>query len=432
MEIKEELLHHAWRYGYFKKPLLDLDDLPVELVDPGQFNRDSGPDFFNAKIRSGGILWAGNVEVHRKASEWYQHGHDKDPAFDNVVLHVVIDPDCQVKNSRGREIRTVKMEIPAEILTQYELFRHNPEWIPGWEAINVLDLSQKDTSLERLLYERLEERSARVRAELIRCAGEWEEVLFGFLARAFGQKVNADPFEMLARSVPLMRIQKFCPDILSKEAVLFGQAGMLAGNPLQLMAAGSQHDGRGNKVPGYHTEGRNPYYQELCQRYVFLQSKIGLQPIEGFLWKFLRLRPDNFPTVRISQLACLLENYPDLFRQLLDHPDPLGFVWEMEIKASAYWNTHYRFQRESPPKEKSMGLERRNGLFINAILPVLFAESLIRAKAHRVQELPKLLLRIPPEDNRIIRIWKSLGMIVPDGFSSQALLQLTKRGTLTL
>ena len=174
--------------------------------------------------------------------------------------------------------------------------------------------------------------------------------------------------------------------------------------------------------------GPDPYYVELYQQYLILKRKIGLQPIEGFLWKFLRLRPDNFPTIRILQLACLLENYPDLYRQLAYHPDPLEYLMKMEIKASGYWDTHYRFQRESPPRQKTMGRDRINGLFINAVLPVLFAESLIRGNPRRVQELPKLLLRVPPEDNRIIRMWKNLGMIVPDGYSSQALLQLNKRG----
>jgi hypothetical protein len=235
--------------------------------------------------------------------------------------------------------------------------------------------------------------------------------------------VNADPFEMLARSVPRETIRKHCPDLISKEAILFGQAGMLGGKKKEAHAGGKEAHAGGmdRRSSGDH----DAYFSELCGRYQILQNKLGLQPINGFLWKFLRLRPDNFPTIRISQLACCLENYPELYRQLQDHPDPLDCIMKMELKASEYWNTHYRFQRESPPRGKSPGKDRMTGLFINAVLPVLFAESMIRGDPFRAQELSGLLTRIPPENNRIIRMWKSLGMAVPDGFSSQALLQLT-------
>jgi hypothetical protein len=414
MDIREELLHHIWKYRLFRLPLLDMDDLPVELVDPGQHTRDSGPDFFNARVRSEGLLWAGNVEIHKKASEWYQHGHHLDPAFDNVILHVVIDPDCQVRNSRGREIRTVRMEIPPETRRRYELLMNNPELVPCWRNLPLVDLERMNLWLEKLLIERFEERVARIRGDLASCAGDWQEVFYRSLARAMGQHVNADPFEMLARSVPRETIRKHCPDLISKEAILFGQAGML---------------GEKENLPGGNnlesTSDLDLYFSELCGRYNFLQNKLGLQPISGFLWKFLRLRPDNFPTIRISQLASSLEKYPDLYRQLQDHPDPLEGILKLELKASEYWNTHYRFRRESPPREKSPGKDRMTGLFINAVLPVLFAQNLIRGNPSRVQELTEMLVRIPPENNRIIRMWKSLGMAVPDGFSSQALLHLT-------
>ncbi len=419
MEIKEDLLHYIWKYRLFRLPLLDMDDLPVELVDPGQHNRDSGPDFFNARIRSGKILWAGNVEIHRKASEWYQHGHHLDPAFDNVILHVVLDPDCQVSNSRGREIRTLKIEIEPGIRLRYELLMDNPRYIPCWRDLHLLDQGRMSMWLERLLLERLEERAARIKAGLDRCAGDWEEVLFISMARAFGQKTNADPFEMLARTVSLKQIRKHCPDLISKEAILFGQAGMLAGSGKPGNSAGQTDR---DAYPA-----NNDYYNELCQRYHFLQSKLRLQPNDGFLWKFLRLRPVNFPTIRISQFAWLIENYPDLFELLMDQQDPVAFVIKMDIRASEYWTSHYRFHRRSPPRQKSMGRSHLYGLLINAILPVLFTAHQFRGKPGCAPDIPGIMTRIPPEDNRIIRIWKSLGREVPDGFSSQALLQLTNK-----
>ena len=410
MEIKEDLLHYIWKYRLFRLPLLDMDDLQVELVDPGQHNRDSGPDFFNARIRSGRILWAGNVEIHRKASEWYQHRHHLDPAFDNVILHVVLDPDCQVCNSRGREIRTVKMEIDPGIRLRYELLIENPEYIPCWRDLHLLDQGRMSIWLDRLLVERLEERAAWITAGLNKCAGDWEEVIYGSLARAFGQKANADPFEMLARTVSLKKIQKFCPGLISKEAILFGQAGMLAVDAEKADLA--VDDG---------------YYDELRHRYRFLQQKLKLQPIDGFLWKFLRLRPGNFPTIRISQFACILEMYPGLFAKLMDQQDPVALVMKMNIRASEYWISHYRFHRRSVPGEKIMGRGSLYGLLINAILPVLFTAYRHRGKSGNAPDILDILARMPPEDNRIIRIWKSLGREVPDGYSSQALLQLTNR-----
>jgi len=412
VEIKEELLHFIWRYRLFRMPLVDMDDMQVELVDPGQPNRDSGPDFFIARIRSEGILWAGNVEIHKKASEWYQHGHHLDPAFDNVILHVVIDPDCQVKNSHGREIRTVKMEIAPEIRIRYELLMGNPEFIPCWRDQYRVDQGRMRIWLERLLVERLEERVAWILEEYDRCSGDWQEVLFYALARAFGQKINADPFEMLARSLTRKSIMDNCPDLATKEAILFGQAGML-----RKTVPVSIGDG----------EPADSYYMDLSKEYSVLQANLGLQPIDGFLWKFLRLRPDNFPTIRISQFACSLENYPDLFSQLVDHADPVDFIMKMELRTSEYWTNHYRFGRNSPPREKRIGKNRMTGLFINAFLPVLFAFQRLDGKSVPGLEIPDIMCRIPAEDNRIIRMWRSLGREVPDIFYSQALLQLTNK-----
>ncbi|MFC2113043.1 DUF2851 family protein [Bacteroidota bacterium] len=402
MKLKEDLLYHIWQYRLFELPLMDMDEEIVELVDPGQQNHDAGPDFFNARIRSGYILWAGNVEIHRKASEWYQHGHHLDRAFDNVILHVVLDPDCQVCNSRGREIRTVRMGIPPGIRMRYELLMENHDFIPCWQTLDSIDRGRMNIWLERLLVERMEERMARIAEVQKSCGGDWEEILYVIMARAFGQKVNADPFEMLARSVPRKQILQHCPDLMSKEAILFGQAGMLEVENSQ-----------------------DPYYSELQAQYRILKDKMGLKPIDGFLLKFLRLRPDNFPTIRISQLACYLENYSDLFSRLNDHEDPLAMALKMELIASEYWTSHYRFQRESPPKQKRLGKNRINGLYINAILPVILTFSPKSSKSLNLCEFPGNPHRIPAEDNRIIRMWRGLGLEVPDVFYSQALLQLT-------
>jgi hypothetical protein len=413
VDIKEDFLQFIWKFRLFSPPLKDLDEIVVEVVDPGMHNRDAGPDFFNARIRYDGLLWAGNVEIHKKASEWYQHGHHLDGAFDNVILHIVLEPDCLAKTSKGREIRTVQMEISPGITRRYGLLMSNPELVPCWRNLKSLDQSRMGIWLERLLLERLEERVKKVVSDHVRYRGEWSEVLYVSIARAMGQKVNADPFDMLARSVPLKKIIQFCPDEIAREAILFGQAGMLAVDK--------------DMVAGTGTDGSDEYYQELCRIYRKLKIKLDLQAMDGFLWKFLRLRPDNFPTIRISQLACSLDLYPELFEALVGADDPVDFVQNLEIGASGYWTTHYRFGRKSPARVKKMGKSRLTGLYVNAFLPVLLAYRRMENRSGQVNDLVESLTRIKPEDNRITRMWKSLGREVPDVFSSQALLQLTNK-----
>jgi hypothetical protein len=406
LEIKEDFLQFIWKFRLFNTPLKDLDDIVVEVVDPGLHNRDAGPDYFNARIRYDGLFWAGNVEVHKKASEWYQHGHHLDRAFDNVILHVVLEPDCQVKTSRGREIVTVQMDISPGIIRRYGLLMSNPELVPCWRNLGSLDKSRMSIWLERLLLERLEERVRKVLSDHVSHKGDWTEVMYISMARAFGQKVNADPFDMLARSAPLKKIAEFCPDEISREAILFGQAGML-----------------GTDGPG----GMDDYYKELKGIYGKSKNQLDLPAMDGFLWKFLRLRPDNFPTIRISQLACSLGRYPDLFEMLVDADDPVDFIQNLEIRASGYWTTHYRFGRRSPARVKQMGKNRLTGLYVNAFLPVLLAFRRVDSRSGLDFDLVGSLTRIKPEDNRIIRMWRSLGRDVPDIFSSQALLQLTNK-----
>ncbi len=433
METREDFLHYVWKNRLYQIPLLDLDDRPVDLVDPGQHNRDAGPDFLDARVKSEGLLWAGNVEIHKKASDWYQHGHHRDPAFDNVILHVVVDPDCQVINSRGRCIRTVKLEVNPGLGMRFEILAENPELLSGRMDAGNFDPELMRLWLEKLLISRFEWRYEWIRRELNRCKGDWREVFYTSMARAFGQHVNADPFEMLARSVPFSRILEHCPDLASKEAILFGQAGMLSEvNPVPRQIspekAGTLPPGSPDGLPDQTREIPDAYCKDLYGRYQRLKINMGLRSIDGFLWKFLRLRPDNFPSIRIAQFAHTLEYYPNLLRELTAHPDPLTLVRKLEIRASFYWDTHYRFQREGPPREKHLGRNRLNGLFVNGILPVLYATGRMQPRSATVPDLTGILSRMPAEDNRIIRRFKDLGWEVPDLLTSQALLQFSKQG----
>lgn len=453
MELKEDLLYHIWKFRLYELPLRDLDEHDVEIMDPGLENRDAGPDFFNAKIRWGNILWAGNVEIHRRASEWYQHGHHEDPLFDNVILHVVLDPDCQVRNSKGRLIHTARMGIRSALRLKYEMLMESPDFIPCWREVGSVDPNGMNIWLERLLVERMEQRTLKIGEELKNCDNDWNEVLYRTLARAFGQRVNAEPFEMLARSAPLRILpgtgrnytgrkltgrgqagmDRRERDQLVREAILFGQAGMLdrQGYPVGPRSgsnSGSRAVTRPGASAGTYTgvpEDTDPYFTELVSIYSGIRGKLRPDPIDGYLWKFLRLRPDNFPTIRISQLACSLGRNPDLFGRLVDEPDPMAFVMGMDIKASDYWTCHYRFGRPSPEREKRMGENRLRGLYINAFLPVLYAYYRKIRKPGKAEILAGEAGKIPAEDNRVIRMWKSLGVMVPDALYTQSLLQLT-------
>ncbi len=228
MERREDFLQYIWKYRLYNTPLLDTHGSLINVIDTGQLNTDSGPDFFNARINAGSITWAGNVEIHMKASDWHRHGHHIDPAYDNVILHAVVENDRGVFNSKGREILTVRLEISQNLWSEYRDLLAQQEAIPCRDGRNYLDKKGLNIWLERLYMERLEERMKIVKQSLEETGGDWEEVLYRAMGRAMGQKTNAEPFEMLTRTISLEKITRFCPDLHSKESVLFGLAGMLS------------------------------------------------------------------------------------------------------------------------------------------------------------------------------------------------------------
>jgi hypothetical protein len=402
MEVKEDLLHHIWKFRLFQTPLRDPHGTLIEVIDTGRLNTDSGPDFFNARIRSGPLIWAGNVEIHLKASDWYRHGHHLDPAYDNVILHAVVEKDRVVLNSKGREILTVKMEFNQNRWSKYKSLQADQAVIPRREEMVLKKRDWFHIWLERLYMERLEERMKAVKLSLEE-TGDWEEVLYRALGRAMGQKTNAEPFEILTRIISFKNIAGYCPDLHSKESILFGQAGMLKS-----------------------TEG-DAYYQAMKQTYDLLRDRLELQPMEAYLWKYLRLRPMNFPDIRIAQFAFLLDKYPALFYRLSSAGDQAAFVMNMRLGTSRYWTTHFRLNKPGHWGERIVGKERLSGLLINAVIPVLCAYMRDRGRSVSLLEISQIPAGLPFENNRVIRIWKRLGIPVNDGFASQAILQLTKK-----
>lgn len=400
--MKEEFLQFIWRYGLFTKTSLKTTDgKSLEIIQTGQFNSDSGPDFFNSRIRIGDTTWAGNIEIHQKSSHWQLHKHDTDAAYDNVILHVVEkhDQDIQVKNHL---LPTLEITYPDEILNNYEELLRSELWIPCQERLPEHDPFLLRFWFSSLMIERLESKTGDILKILEQNQNNWNETFYQLLARNFGMKTNALPFELLARSLPLQILSKHKNDLFQLEALLFGQSGLL--NEALL---------------------GDDYFLALRKEYSFLYKKYKLSAIESHLWKFMRLRPINFPTVRIAQLAMLIHHSSALFSRILETEkiDELRNLFK--VSASEYWNTHYRFNKTSGEnRPKVLGETAFNNLVINTIVPLLF----VYGDQHLDQPMKDrallLLENLAPEENQIIRKWNESGIESFSAFETQALLQL--------
>lgn len=403
--MKEEFLQFIWKYGLFnKEKLKTTDGKPVEIISTGQTNSDSGPDFFNAKVRIGETTWAGNIEIHQKSSHWFQHRHDTDAAYDNVILHVVEmhDKQVQVKN---HELPTLVLSYPGEILENYENLLKSKNWIACEKQLPEVDPFILRFWFSSLMIERLESKTSDIMSILKQNKNNWNETFYQLLARNFGMKTNAFPFEMLAKSLPLQILSKHKNDLFQTEALLFGQSGLL--NEALL---------------------GDDYFLSLRKEYSYLYKKYNLSGIEAHLWKFMRLRPINFPTVRIAQLAMLIHHSSALFSHILETETPDELRKLFDVRASEYWNTHYRFNKISEEnKPKVLGETAFNNLVINTIVPMLFVygdQHLDQAMKDRALSL---LEKLAPEENQIIRKWNDSGIESRSAFETQALLQLKSK-----
>jgi hypothetical protein len=403
--MKEDLLHYIWRTKRFDAAdLKTTQGEQVNIISFGQHNNHAGPDFLNARIRIGSTEWAGNVEMHSQASDWIKHQHGTDNAYNNVILHVVFEEDVPVLRPTGERIPCVELKcrIAKILYSQYARLQFNERRIAcEGQQQNVPGMIW-NAWLERLLIERLQRKTSPIEREMGLCKNDREEVFYRLLARHFGVNVNADPFERLARSLPLIIIDKHRHDPLAVEALLFGQAGLLQG------------------------DFKDEYPQRLQREYEFLKGKYGLQPIHRSEWKLLRLRPANFPTIRIAQFAALMGKTPRLFSRILwaGHFKEIHYILQTEV--SEYWQSHYVFDKPSGTKAKKLGLSTMRLITINAIVPMLFHYGRSKQEEVFVDKALALLHDLPPEKNRIISDWDALGIPAADAARSQALIQLRK------
>ncbi|HNW56600.1 MAG TPA: DUF2851 family protein [Bacteroidales bacterium] len=404
--MKEEFLHYLWKYGlYDRDNLFDKEGNHIIVLNPGEYNRDSGPDFFNARISVDGTVWAGNVEVHLKSSHFDSHGHQNDPAFDNVILHVVLEKDKKVFNTKGSELLTVKLDFEPGLYDKYIFLINNPCIIACQDEVAKIDSVLIRHWLNSLVIERLQNKSEMVTRIFSETGNDWEELFYRLLSRYFGFRVNTEPFEMLATAIPFRIIRKHADNIFQIEALLFGTAGMLE--------------------EGLFKEAINDkYYLDLIKEYRILSTKYSLQPLHGWIWKFSRLRPVNFPTVRISQLAALLSVSGGLFSKVLEATDISQLKKAFSINASNYWDNHFVFGKESRRVTKSTGSQATDILLINAVIPVLFIYGKMRDRQDICERALAFLENIDAEENVIINDWKTAGIDAESAFYSQALIQL--------
>ena len=407
--MKEEFLHYLWKYSlYDQESLLDNNGNKITVIHPGQFNHDAGPDFFNSRISIDGTEWAGNVEIHTCSSHFDNHGHNNDPAFNNVILHVVARNDKIVFNSRGEEILTVELVYDEILYEKYLTLLNNPFVIACQDEIGQLDNFYIRHWLHALLIERLEEKSESILKIFNETGNDWEETFYRLLSRYFGFRVNTEPFEMLATAIPFRIIRKHADNCFQIEALLFGTAGMLE--------------------EGLFKEAlTDDYYRRLIREYKVLSSKYTLKPLHGWIWKFSRLRPVNFPTIRISQFAAMLSVAGGLFSKTLEAIDINELKEVFEVSASDYWSNHFVFGKISRKISKSTGTQAIDILLINAVLPVLFFYGMSRDHEEISERAITFMEALHPEENTIIDEWKSSGIIVESAFYTQALIQLRNK-----
>ncbi len=404
--MQEAFLYYLWKNRLFESTELNtVNNEKIEIINPGQRNDDSGPDFFNARIRIDGFLWAGNVEIHVKSSDWFKHGHTKDRAFDTVILHVVYIADVAIKRADGNTIPTIELrgKYDENRWQHYlDLMHGASKWVPCEK--NFLDVPEiiRHQWFDRLLVERLEERTKSIKELFIQTKHNWEESFYRHLSRSFGFRVNSIPFEILSSSLPLATIGRHKNQLIQIEAFLYGTAGFLGGIP-----------------DDYYTK-------ELKKEYRLLQIKFGLKPMSVHLWKFGRLRPGNFPTIRIAQLASLLYHHEQLFDSVI-HVNGFAELIEMlDVTASPYWSRHYSFEASSEFSEKNLGRSSIESLIINSIAPFTFFYGQYHQQDHLVQKSLVWLEKCKSENNLILRGWEQIGLKVKDAAGSQALLHQKK------
>lgn len=403
--MKEALLQYAWQHKlFYANNLHTTDNELVEVIDVGKLNSNAGPDFFNAKIKIGDTLWAGNVEVHVHSSDWVRHHHEQDSNYQSVILHVISDCDAKIERANGDEIPQLILPYFSGLEEKYELLLQKNTFIACSHVFDKVESITFHSWLNALMIERLEQKATQIEQIISYTQHNWEESFYILLAKNFGLNLNGEPFEQLAKSLPNNLLRKHKNNLFQIEALLFGQSGLL------------------DEI----LETNDEYVQRLQNEALFLRKKYALTPMNGQVWKMLRLRPINFPTVRIAQLAALIHQSSKLFSKIVENQDINYLVSLFRCEPSLYWKTHYSFHQSSRSTPKVLGDKTIQLFIINTLAPYLFLYGKLKAMPKLQDTALELLEKLPPEQNHIIEGWHDLNIEPRSAFESQALLHLKK------
>lgn len=409
----EKLLHYVWKHKLFPpEPLYTTDGQPVEIIDTGLHNMDAGPDFFNAKVKIGGEIWVGNVEIHHRSSDWFAHNHHRDDHYNNVILHIAEAVDTDVKTANGLTPPQLQLTVPIQIARHYTELLQTDDYPPCYQIIPKLAPITVRSWLAALGTERLERKTDDIIRRVSQADGSWEAGYFVTLARSYGFGINSDAFEQWALSIPLTDVAHHRDDLFQIEAVFLGQAGLL-----DTAAIPERH----------HADVlADNYYQRLKKEYVYLAHKFNFKPVNHHIWRFLRLRPANFPHIRIDQLAHLYYMRKAELSQITACTTLKEAREALATSVTSYWKTHYNFGVESRQNEKHTSGLSLNLLLINAVIPTLFAYGKHKNDDQLCERAFDFLEQLKAENNHIVRTWQRIGLNVETAADSQALIQLKK------
>lgn len=404
MTNSEYLLHYIWKYRLFEQFNLCTDDgRSVEVIDPGIHNSDAGPDFFNAKVKIGDRLWAGNVEIHISSDDWYKHNHHTDKSYNSTILHVVENIKGEVINEQQQTIPQMRLKVPSSIRENANTLLKSSTNIPCKANLPTIKRQIMRSWITSLGVERLERKTNDIYDHLEKFNNSWDDVFFVLLARSYGFGLNSDEFERLALSLSYKVVQKHSDSQFQIEALFYGQAGMLSSDEIV-----------------------DDYYINLKREYKFLAHKYQLKPLSGFLFKRMRVRPSAFPQVRIAQLSSLLVQSGRLFSTIVEVEDYKRLRLHFQSDVSEYWKTHYSFGKESKRSDKRLSEASLNVIIINTVVPMLFAYGKMRGDERYCDRAMSILESIKPERNSIVKEFEASGVEVNSAFDSQAIIQLRK------
>lgn len=403
--MQEDFLWYIWQHRLFDDPnLRSSQNQSIFVEHPGYLNRDAGPDFNLARLKLNGQRWVGQVEMHVKSSDWLKHGHQTDPAYHNVILHVVWENDCPIHIRKPGDLPVIELRhfVKEERVERYRSFISQPDPIACRGSISGLDQVILRQWMDRMSIEKLSAKTVEVKSRLDRHLNDWQEVLYILLARAFGMRVNSDAFEWLVTSTPYRILARYRSKENLMEALLFGQSGMLDS--------------------GYHEH----YPALLLDEYKLWRKALGLEPIPPGSFKSMRMHPAAFPGVRIAQFCALIKHVHPLTALLSDNLGLAELLELIRVEPHAYWQTHYRFGKEVKAHSARAGEDLAHRVVLHALIPVLFAYAEVRGDSRSRERAIHLLEQLPAESNRIISLWQDVGITPCSAADTQALVHAYK------